>query len=269
MPAGGDYPAANVAGPRVAGPNVAAFTVEATQPFAMQPRAAPTPAAAPPRATAPAPAPAAPPPKQVALPPAKDSVPIILREEGKQVWVDVLLGGQPLRMLLDTGATISTVTDAIATKIVRDGQGSYGDKGKVKLADGSVREVYTIMVRELRIGSHVVSNVRATVTDSLLLAFPIVDGIAPFTIDTRARELIWHKGSEKTAVNQVELTKPNPDWSKVGAKLSDQCVREIISKRVSPYCEAEGKAWSEGLKAKLNDPRFVDEMEREFGRYMR
>ena len=51
--------------------------------------------------------------------------------------------------------------------------------------------------------------------------------------------------------------------------LFERCAREIMSKRVSSYCEAEGKAWNDGLQAKLNDPRFRDYMEREFGRYMR
>jgi len=60
---------------------------------------------------------------------------------------------------------------------------------------------------------------------------------------------------------QAELAKPRPDWSKVGTKLSERCAREIMSKRVSSYCEAEGKAWSDGLTAKLNDPRFRAELD--------
>ena len=63
------------------------------------------------------------------------------------------------------------------------------------------------------------------------------------------------------AADQAELAKANPDCSKIGTKLSDQCAGEIRSKRVSRYCEAEGQAWSEGLKLKLNDPRLRREMD--------
>lgn len=62
-------------------------------------------------------------------------------------------------------------------------------------------------------------------------------------------------------IERTELAKANPDWSKVGTKLSAQCVREIQSGRVSRYCEAEGQAWSDGLTVKLNDPRFRKEMD--------
>jgi hypothetical protein len=70
------------------------------------------------------------------------------------------------------------------------------------------------------------------------------------------------------AVNQVELdrlTKPNPDWSKIGTRLSEQCVGEIMVGNVSSFCKAEGKAWSGVLNAKLNDPRFLEMMNREYG----
>ena len=50
-----------------------------------------------------------------------------------------------------------------------------------------------ISIRELRIGGHTVRNVIATVVDGPpLLGFPVINGIAPFTIDTRVGELIWH-----------------------------------------------------------------------------
>ena len=65
---------------------------------------------------------------------------------------------------------------------------------EVQLADGSTRKVPVLLIRELQIGEHVVRNVRASVRsgDDILLAFPVVNGIAPFTIDTRIGELIFH-----------------------------------------------------------------------------
>ena len=50
-----------------------------------------------------------------------------------------------------------------------------------------------ILIYEVRIGRHLIRNVRAGVSaDQILLAFPVVNGIAPFTIDTRAGELVFH-----------------------------------------------------------------------------
>ena len=124
----------------------------------------------------------------------KDSVPIYLTNGGTIVMVDVLLGGQPLRMLIDTGATTCSITKAVATRIVRDGHGTWEKAMEVQLADGSTRTVPVLLIRELQIGQHVVRNVRASVSsgDDMLLAFPVVNGIAPFTIDTRIGELIFH-----------------------------------------------------------------------------
>ena len=65
------------------------------------------------------------------------------------------------------------------------------------LADGSKVTMRSLIIREMRIGPHVVRNVRASVSSSqdMLLAFPVVNSIAPFTIDTRTRELVFHHGS--------------------------------------------------------------------------
>jgi len=59
---------------------------------------------------------AEPPPK-----PKRDSVPIHF--SGYTAMIDVILGGQPARMVLDTGATLSSVTESIAAAILRDGNG--------------------------------------------------------------------------------------------------------------------------------------------------
>jgi len=147
-------------------------------------------------APAPAPSPQAPAPQE-SLSSGKSSVPIYTDRGGSVVMVDVLLGGQPLRMVLDTGATTCLVTEAIAARIVSSGQGSWGELVRVELADGSKVTQRSLIIHELRIGSHVVRNVRASVSSSqeMLLAFPVVNSIAPFTIDTRTRELVFHHGS--------------------------------------------------------------------------
>ena len=129
--------------------------------------------------------------------PVADSVPIYPTNNGSSAMIDVVLGVQPLRMLLDTGATTCLVSEAIAARIVRDGYGVRQEAVRFKMADGTIRTLPTLLIREVQIGRHTVRNVWAGVSSSgeMLLAFPVVNAIAPFTIDTRARLLIFHTSS--------------------------------------------------------------------------
>jgi predicted aspartyl protease len=124
----------------------------------------------------------------------EDSVPIYPTNNGTSAMIDVMLGVRQLRMLLDTGATTCLVPEGIATRIVRDGYGIRQEPARFKMADGTIRVMPTLLIREMQIGRHTVRNVRAGVTSTgeMLLAFPVVNAIAPFTIDTRARLLIFH-----------------------------------------------------------------------------
>jgi predicted aspartyl protease len=128
-----------------------------------------------------------------ALAPVVDSVPIYPTNNGASAMIDVVLGGQPLRMILDTGATTSLISEAIATRIVRDSHGVRREAVRFKMADGTIRTLPTLLIREVRIGQHTIRDVPAGVssTGEMLLAFPVVNAIAPFTIDTRARVLIF------------------------------------------------------------------------------
>ena len=125
--------------------------------------------------------------------PVADSVPIYPTNNGTSAMIDVVLGIQPLRMLLDTGATTCLISEAIAARIVRDGYGVRQEAGRFKMADGTIRTLPTLLISEVRIGQHTIRNVPAGVssTGEMLLAFPVVNAIAPFTIDTRARVLIF------------------------------------------------------------------------------
>ena len=129
----------------------------------------------------------------IASAPVEDSVPIYPTNNGTSAMIDVVLGIQPLRMLLDTGATTCLISEAIAARIVRDGYGVRQEAGRFKMADGTIRTLPTLLIREVRIGRHTIRSVPAGVssTGEMLLAFPVVNAIAPFTIDTRARVLIF------------------------------------------------------------------------------
>jgi len=124
----------------------------------------------------------------------RDAVRLYPHASGKAALVDVLIGGQPLRMMLDTGAMMSQINTDLATTIVGQGQGSWGDMGTFVMADGSKQKQPTIIVKEIRIGKHVVKNVTVSVSNGTtpLLAFPVVNEIGPFTVNTRTNELIWN-----------------------------------------------------------------------------
>jgi predicted aspartyl protease len=146
---------------------------------------------APPTVTAPtvtAPAIAAP-----AWAPESDHVPIYPTNNGTSAMIDVVLGGQSHRMLLDTGATMCLISEVIADRIVREGYGIRQGAGRFKMADGTIRLLPILLIKEVRIGRHTIRSVPAGVssTGEMLLAFPVVNAIAPFTIDTRAKVLVF------------------------------------------------------------------------------
>jgi hypothetical protein len=137
--------------------------------------------------------------------PVADSVPIYPTNYGTKVMIDVQLGVQPLRMLLDTGATTCLISDDIAAKIVRDGFGVWQGDGRFRMADDRIRTLPVLLIKEARIGRHTVRTVRAGVssTGEMLLAFPVVNAIAPFTIDTRAKALIFHTASNSISGSHI------------------------------------------------------------------
>lgn len=152
------------------------------------------PAVPPASANANAAIPANPPPVIQAIPPSnvKDTIPIYPTNNGKGVLIDVLLGGQPVRMLLDTGADVMSINEDVADTLLKSGAAEVVDIGKFQMADGRTVTQPVIMVHEIRIGSHVLRNIKAAVSDGdLLIGFPIINEIGPFKIDTRNRELVF------------------------------------------------------------------------------
>ena len=137
--------------------------------------------------------------------PVADSVPIYPTNNGTSAMIDVVLGDQPLRMLLDTGAATCLISEAIAARIVRHGYGVRQEAGRFKMADGTIRTLPTLLIREVQIGRHTIRSVLAGVssTGEMLLAFPVVNAIAPFTIDTRARLLIFHTSSNSIGSGHI------------------------------------------------------------------
>jgi hypothetical protein len=144
---------------------------------------APAPTAAPPPVVVPGPAPKTP----------IDSVPIYV-QQGREAQVDVQVGTQIQRMVIDTGATDMSLPWATAMALINKGEADYGPKEKVKIADGSVIERWTIVIHRVSIGSHVLTDVKAGVVANgadALLPFPILTKFGKVTIDAENGRLIF------------------------------------------------------------------------------
>ena len=124
-------------------------------------------------------------------------VPIYLLSNGKGVETLVWFGNSMLRMLVDTGADECVIPENVADTLVSEDQATWSGTKDFALADGTVRSSRRLLVKEVRIGPHVIRDVPVSVvpvslTTKALLAFPLLNGIAPFTIDTRAGMLTFH-----------------------------------------------------------------------------
>jgi predicted aspartyl protease len=120
-------------------------------------------------------------------------VPLILSSDGRQMKIDVILGGMPLRMIVDTGATSSTITASFASMLLRNGNAVEIGEVTARYANGSTGKERVLRVKEMRIGSHVLRDVLVSVSEGMtLLGFDAMNAIGPFTIDARAGEIIWH-----------------------------------------------------------------------------
>jgi len=111
------------------------------------------------------------------------------------MMVDVIVGGVATRMMLDTGAGITVITKAVASQIRDNGQGHWNGTVRATMSNGRTEEFPTMYVKKLRIGPHTVRDLTVSVSPGalMLLPFPVVNGIGPFTIDTQTSELIWRK----------------------------------------------------------------------------
>jgi predicted aspartyl protease len=131
-------------------------------------------------------------PKPEPKPAKRDSVPVNVQNDS--VMLNVGVGNLTVTMLLDTGAISSTVTEAVAESLVRSGHARWAGVEQFSMADGTVRSAQTILISEMRAGSHVVRNVKAGVTPNktdMLLGFSVLRAIGPFLIDTRTNELVF------------------------------------------------------------------------------
>jgi clan AA aspartic protease (TIGR02281 family) len=127
--------------------------------------------------------------------PTQSIVQIYPDDGGRSVWVDVQMGSLTRRMLIDTGATSLSIPKSVANELLRRGEASLDDPGQVTIADGSTRAENLIRIDTVRVGNRIVHDVVAGVSPEQaapLLGFPVLNQAGRFTIDTKARQLIFN-----------------------------------------------------------------------------
>jgi clan AA aspartic protease (TIGR02281 family) len=141
------------------------------------------------------PPPAAPPALTKVEEPAKpkrDAIPI--SAQNGRVMVNVGLGDRTLTMLLDTGADSLVITGSTADGLVRAGHARWAGMESFSMADGTMRDIQTVTVFEVKVGNHVVRNVKAGVVATgthMLLGMSVLQAIGPFLLDTRNQQLVF------------------------------------------------------------------------------
>jgi hypothetical protein len=95
--------------------------------------------------------------------------------------VNVLVGGHAVQMLIDTGATISSISPALADQLIAEGHATEGGGGKIGLADGSSHYQRRGIVDAVTIGNHTRPQVEMTVSHGEpLLGLPVLNAIGKF-----------------------------------------------------------------------------------------
>jgi predicted aspartyl protease len=169
------------------------------------------PPAAPPTPVA-QPAPAPPPTPTVAAPaPQPDTGADFNLRPNKQPStkvVDIDIGGDGYLMLtrvrlgsstyvtavVDTGATITSIPERIGLELVSKGEAAFERRDNFKMADGSMREVSVIRIKEFQVGTYTLHDVLAGLAPSgadVLLGMSALDQLGPMTIDKDHHQLLF------------------------------------------------------------------------------
>lgn len=118
----------------------------------------------------------------------------MLRSDGASLLLEVGLGEMVREFVLDTGASSMTVDADVAAELVSPRHAEPRGAEPVTLADGSTHVVQTIIIDAVRVGTHVVHNVHASVTPSgapMLLRLDVLTRIGKFAVDAPHRTLTF------------------------------------------------------------------------------
>lgn len=110
-------------------------------------------------------------------------------------FASVGLGSQSVKMMIDTGANMMSLPATVAHRLVASGDADHGAGWRVKQADGRIIREDTIIIHQVKFGSHVVRTVVAAVAPdgaSALLPITVLRQIGKFTIDFANNKLSFN-----------------------------------------------------------------------------
>ena len=110
-------------------------------------------------------------------------------------FASVGLGSQSVKMMIDTGANMMSLPATVAHRLVASGDADHGAGWRVKQADGRIIREDTIIIHQVKVGSHVVRTVVAAVAPdgaSALLPITVLKQIGKFTIDFANNKLSFN-----------------------------------------------------------------------------
>lgn len=120
-----------------------------------------------------------------------DAVPFVYFND--RVLITVTVGGRGTPMLLDTGANVGQIPEALADQLIASGHATEGDGFISQIANGTSSHVRSVIVDSVVVGTHVVSNVEMGVGPERLLGMNVLSHIrtGKFTIDTQNNQLVF------------------------------------------------------------------------------
>ena len=137
-------------------------------------------------------------PKTVSPQPTREEVNIIDMEKKdgvRYVWIEV--NGLPLKFIFDTGASSIFISPAEALVLVKQGTLDENDivgQEKYQDATGGISEGTIINLKEVKIGSRILRNVKASVSDNiespLLLGQSALEQFGSIEIDNKNDQII-------------------------------------------------------------------------------
>jgi hypothetical protein len=108
------------------------------------------------------------------------------------IHVAASVGGMPLTLAVDTGASESAIPTRIADQLIAKGEAIETASNKYVMADGTVREERRIIVKTMMLGAHTLNNVTVGVSPDggmSLLGLPELGSMGRFSIDLAKRQL--------------------------------------------------------------------------------
>jgi predicted aspartyl protease len=109
--------------------------------------------------------------------------------------IAVKLGPMTYGMIVDTGATLGSITEVIAESLVTSGLAEWGDSGTSVLADGSEHVQRSVIVHSVELGGRIAFNVQFSVQPNnnatMLLGMSALNQFGRFTVDGQNGRLVF------------------------------------------------------------------------------